>query len=280
MPGEFYEKARTEKVDLKAILTLLDTVEDKLDALVVFMGETTAPGAADGSTLVCYDLTSKPDYDGSTVVILSGSYLGQSSGINGATTGGTVVADTPFDGQILDGVRFAIVSIKTAAVAIDAIVAFLNAIEAKLDDGTFGLAALKALIDALEAKLDREPTSKKEGITTIPAATDFTTLQTIIDELTTTPRHVGDVFIDLNMNGDASAFHNRATLGDILTFQIEVSFDGVSYEYVDSNTITASATAKVGIVIKDFHPVSKWRIRMKVDNDRGEYKFAWMYGGQ
>jgi len=156
----------------------------------------------------------------------------------------------------------------------------ISAIEAKLDDGATGLAALKALIDAVEAKLDEEPLTKKSGTTIIAAATDFTILQTIIEEVATTARHIGDIFIDLNMNGDASAFHNRANPGDTLTYQIEVSFDGTNYEYVDQGTVTASATDKIGIVIKDFWAVSKWRIRMRVDTDRGEYKFAWTYGGQ
>jgi len=137
----------------------------------------------------------------------------------------------------------------------------------------------KLSLDELEKKLDREPLARKEGTTTVSAAADFTTPQAIIEEDAGEPRHVGDIFIDLNMNGDPSAFHNRAAPGDILTFQVEVSFDGTSYEYVDRGTVTASAAEKVGIVIKDFHPVSKWRVRMKVDNDRGEYRFRWMYGG-
>lgn len=127
---------------------------------------------------------------------------------------------------------------------------------------------------------DKMPLAKHSGTTTIEAATDFTTLQTIIEDTNTGPRHIGDVFIDLNMNGDASAFHNRATPGDILTYRVEVSFDGTNYEYVDEGTVTASATDKIGIVVKDFWAMSKWRIRMMVDTDRGEYKFAWMYGGQ
>ncbi|MBA7611395.1 hypothetical protein ES703_18619 [subsurface metagenome] len=132
----------------------------------------------------------------------------------------------------------------------------------------------------LEVKLDKEPLAKKSGTTTILAATDFTALQTIIEDTGTDARHTGDIFIDLNMNGDASAFHNRATPGDTLSYQIEVSFDGTNYEYVDEGTVIASATNKIGVVIKDFWAVSKWRIRMNLDVDRGEYKFAWMYGGQ
>ncbi len=146
-------------------------------------------------------------------------------------------------------------------------------LEQKLDE-------LAGEVDDIEAKLDKEPLAKKSGTTTIPAATDFTTLQTIVEDADTAVRHAGDIFIDLNMNGDASAFHNRATPGDTLSYRVEVNFDGTNYEYVDEGTVTASAKDKIGIVIKDFRAISKWRIRMRVDADRGEYKFAWMYGGQ
>jgi len=241
-------------------------------SLVAFYGETTADGAGDGSTLICSDLADKPDFDGNQVVILSGDYDGQARDINGATTGGTVTPHLAFGGQIVTGTEFVILAVRTTPTEV-------AAIEAKLDSGTHGLAALKALIDAVEAKLEVEPLSKESGTTTIEAAADFTALQTVIEDTNTDVRHIGDIFIDLNMNGDASAFHNRATPGDILTFQIEVSFDGSVYEYVDSGIVTASATEKVGIIIKDFWVYSKWRVRMRVDNDRGEYKFRWMYGG-
>jgi len=261
--------------------------------LISFRGRTTEDGDAGGADLRCSDLTTKPDFNGNQVVILNGSYRGQARYINGSTTGGTVTVDSTFGGQILSGITFALVPIRTVPADVAAIEAkldhgdyglaalqaLLDALEVKLDDGTTGLAALKALIDAIEAKLDTEPLAKKSGATTIAGGTDFTTLQTIIEDTNTGVRHIGDIFIDLNINGDASAFHNRATLGDTLTYQIEVSFDGTNYEYVDEGTVVAAAN-KIGIVIKDFWPVSKWRIRMNVDVDRGEYKFAWMYGGQ
>jgi len=242
-------------------------------AFISFRGRTTENGDAGGADLRCSHLTTEANFSGNQVVLLNGTYRGQARYINGSTTGGIVTVDSAFDGQIVSGITFALLPIRTVP-------ADVAAIEAKLDNGTWGLAALKALIDAIEAKLDDQPITKKSGTTTIAAATDFTALQTIIEESGATGRHIGDIFIDLNMNGDASAFHNRATVGDILTYQIEVSFDGTNYEYVDEGTVAASATYKIGIVIKDFWPVSKWRIRMKVDADRGEYKFAWMYGGQ
>ena len=73
---------------------------------------------------------------------------------------------------------------------------------------------LSAEVAAIEAKLDREPAEKQSGTTVIDAAADFTALQTIIEDTETEVRHVGDIFIDLNLNGDPSAFHNRAIPGD------------------------------------------------------------------
>jgi hypothetical protein len=64
MPGEFYIEQKAEKADLKSILALAAEVESKLDSFVVYRGETTAPGAADGSTLICSDLTTQADFDG------------------------------------------------------------------------------------------------------------------------------------------------------------------------------------------------------------------------
>jgi hypothetical protein len=126
MPGEFYEEARKQKVDISGILAGVAELEQKLESLVVYRGETTALGAVDGSTFICSELTAKPDYSGNLVVIKSGDYIGQSRQINGATTGGTVTADIPFGGQISSGVKFAVLSIRIGSVV-------LAAIEAKLD---------------------------------------------------------------------------------------------------------------------------------------------------
>jgi len=147
MPGEFYIEGKKEKVDISQLVAGLAELEDKLESLVVYRGKTTADGAGDGSTLICADLTARPDYNGNLGIIKSGAYIGQSRVINGATTSGTVTPDAKFDGQILSGIKFAILSIRTVEAAVDAI-------EAKLDDPQHGLAALKTLIDTLEAKGD------------------------------------------------------------------------------------------------------------------------------
>jgi len=147
MPGEFYIEGKKEKATLKDLSSEVAELEAKLHSVVVYRGETTATGAADGSTLICSDLTSRPDYDGNTVVILSGAYIGQARVISGSTTGGTVTPAPTFGGQVVAGVGFAILSIRSGAVD-------LSPIEDKLDSPVFGLAVLKVLLDALEAKLD------------------------------------------------------------------------------------------------------------------------------
>ena len=123
-------------------------------SLIAFYGETTGDGAADGSTLLCSDLTDKPDFDGNQVVILSGDYDGQARDINGATNGGTVTPHLAFGGQIVVGVKFVILALRTVPTEVAGLVSDVADIEAKLDHASHGLAALKTLIDALEAKLD------------------------------------------------------------------------------------------------------------------------------
>jgi hypothetical protein len=125
----------------------LQVKDPKVGSLISYEGATTADGAGDGSTLVCSDLTTKPDFDGNLVIITSGAYAGQARDINGITTGGTVTPSRVFGGQIVSGTNFVIVGITTTP-------AEVAAIEAKLDHAAYGLAALKALIDAVEGKLD------------------------------------------------------------------------------------------------------------------------------
>lgn len=139
----------------------LEVHDPKTGSLISYEGITTADGAGDGSTLICSDLTTKPDYDGHWVVITSGDYAGQASDITGATTGGTVTAHEAFDGQITTGTKFVILAMK-------ALPAEVAAIEAKLDHAAYGLAALKALIDAVETKLDDAAT----GLVAIVAEVD------------------------------------------------------------------------------------------------------------
>ena len=142
MPGEFYIEGKAQKVDISLLVAAAIEIEDKLDSIVVYRGKTTGDGAVDGSTLICADLATKPDYDGNLVVVKSGAYAGEASQINGATTGGSVAAYNHFGGQIANGVSFAVLGIRAGTAAI-------AAIEAKLDDASHGLAALKALIDTI-----------------------------------------------------------------------------------------------------------------------------------
>ena len=133
MPGQFYPEGKKEKLNIAGILAAVGELEAKLDILVVFRGETTSAGAADGSTLICSDLVGKPDFDGSQVVITSGDYAGQARDINGTTLGGTVTPDLSFDGQILVGVKFAILAIRTVPAEVAAIEAKCDAIKAQTD---------------------------------------------------------------------------------------------------------------------------------------------------
>ncbi len=126
----------------------LEVHDPKVGSLISYEGTTTADGAGDGSTLIDSVLTTKPDFNGNLVIITSGAYAGQGRDINAATTGGTVTPSSAFGGQILSGTNFVIVALRLTP-------AEVAAIEAKLDDGTSGLAALKTLIDAVEAKCDK-----------------------------------------------------------------------------------------------------------------------------
>lgn len=81
-----------------------------LRGLISYEGVATADGAIGGGTLVCSDLTLRPDYNGNSVVITSGAYIGQSRVINGATNLGTVTPVAAFGGTILAGTEFLIVA--------------------------------------------------------------------------------------------------------------------------------------------------------------------------
>jgi hypothetical protein len=105
-----------------------------LFGLVSFRGVATANGAADGSTLICSDLTTRPELNGNLVVITSGAYAGQGRDINGTTLAGTVTPAAAFGGQIVTGTEFVIYALRLTP-------AEVAAIEAKLDlvivDGVF-----------------------------------------------------------------------------------------------------------------------------------------------
>ena len=139
MPGEFYIEGQQQKINVTQLVAAVAQLEDKLDSIIVYRGKTTAPGAIDGSTLICSDLTTHADYNGNLVAVKSGAYAGQVSEINGATTGGTVTAYTHFGGQIAIGVSFAVLGIQGDA-------AEIAAIEAKLDDASHGLGAHRSSI--------------------------------------------------------------------------------------------------------------------------------------
>jgi len=135
MPGEFYIEGKQQKVSLKDLSTAIAELEAKLDSVVVYRGETTDAGAVDGSTLVCSDLTTRPDFDGNTVVILSGDYAGQARVISGSTAAGTVTPESAFGGQIVAGVKFAILSVRSSGAATTTTVTPSNSVVANWNSG-------------------------------------------------------------------------------------------------------------------------------------------------
>jgi len=151
MPGEFYIEGKKEKVSLKELLDAAAELEQKLEAIVVFRGEATADGAPDGSNIICSNLPTKADFNVNEVVITSGPCAGEARGIVGSTTGGIIIPDIPFGNmvgqQVTKGTRFAILAIRTTSVEV-------AAIEAKLDNAAYGLAAIIDEINANEAKID------------------------------------------------------------------------------------------------------------------------------
>jgi len=114
--------------------------DPKVGSLISYEGTTTANGAPGGTTLVCSDLTTKPDYDGNLVIITSGDYAGQARDINGTTTGGTVTPDIAFGGQIVSGVTFTIVGIRTVPAEVAALAADVG------DASTSTLGSLYAIL--------------------------------------------------------------------------------------------------------------------------------------
>jgi hypothetical protein len=104
MPGKGYIEGKAEKTDLSLLTKLMG-------ALVVYTGKTTGDGNIAGTTIVCTDLMTEPDFDTQGIVLLSGSFKGQARTINGSTMGGTAVVGRAFGGQIPTGVDFAILSV-------------------------------------------------------------------------------------------------------------------------------------------------------------------------
>lgn len=135
MPGEFYIEGKQQKVSLKDLSVAVAELEAKLDSVVVYRGETTAAGAADGSTLVCSGLTTRPDFDGNGVVILSGDYAGQARVISGSTTAGTVTPESAFGGQIAAGVRFAVLSFRSSGALASVTTTASNSVVANWNSG-------------------------------------------------------------------------------------------------------------------------------------------------
>lgn len=161
--------------------------DPKVGSLISYEGTTTADGLPGGTTLVCSDLTTKPDFDGQWVVITSGAYAGQCNDITGPTTGGTVIAHEAFDGQILTGTTFVILAMKALPAEVAAIDAKLGAFTAaeNLKAILGDLATTKRLGQILGA-LDETNTLKAilgayTAAANLKAAID--TIDTVVDDI-------------------------------------------------------------------------------------------------
>jgi hypothetical protein len=261
----------------------LETHDPKVGSLISYEGETTADGAPDGSTLVCSDLTTKPDFDGHWVVITSGSYSGQARDITGATTGGTVTVSEAFDGQITTGTKFVILAMK-------ALPAEVAAIEAKLDHATHGLAALKTLIDAVEGKLDGV-----SGLAALKAVVDAilvdtgTTLEDKLDALALVctaarlaeldaaniPSDVDTIKAVIGAIEGATTLHNkltaaRAALLDQITAARMAELDAANLP-ADIDTIKAQTAKLAGAVpVVGASAAINWNTSVGTSGEAGE----------
>ncbi len=148
----------------------LEVHDPKVGSLVSYEGITDADGAPAGATLVCSDLTTKPDYDGNLVIITSGPYAGQARDITGVTTGGTVTPHTAFGGQITSGTDFVIVGIRTTPAEVAALAADVG------DASTSTLGSLYGILGDPEAALG--------------------------DSMTHVPKYTGNIFYVDGVNGD------------------------------------------------------------------------------
>jgi len=133
---------------------MIDTpgnLRDLWKALVSYHGLSTSAGNVGGSTLVCSDLTSEADFDGLCVVIVSGTYKGRRSSINGATTGGTVTLLDAMGGQIATEVEFVIVPLDASCGSILAIVVGATGILCEQADVAVDISVLNASpVDVLD----------------------------------------------------------------------------------------------------------------------------------
>ena len=86
----------------------------ELPLFVAKESESTADGAADGSTILCSDLVGLSDYNGYRVYIFDkdSAYCNEERLIDQPTVGGVIHVSSPFSGQILKDTKFLIVGLK------------------------------------------------------------------------------------------------------------------------------------------------------------------------
>ena len=119
--------------------------------LTAYSGITTEDGEANGTTLVDSNLIGRNDFiSEKTILIMSGDAKDEDKGATSFdnSDGKITLQGTGFNHQIKAGTIFRVLNI--SSIEID-----VARIEAKLDNATYGLDALKILLDAIEVKLDR-----------------------------------------------------------------------------------------------------------------------------
>jgi hypothetical protein len=96
---------------------------------ISYWGTSSGNGNIGGTTLICADLVAQPDFDGHQIVLIDGPYSGQTRDINGITTAGTVTVARAFDGQIVAGTAFAIVSRWNDPTIVDTVMRGLSVVD-------------------------------------------------------------------------------------------------------------------------------------------------------
>lgn len=225
------------------------------DIVLVKKFTTTGDGNVGGTTLVCSQLTSYPNYNELVVKLQSGDYKGQAKPINGDTTTGTITVTEAFGGQVVSGTQFAIIGIPAGAEAdvatvlarlgvntdpagTNTVFAWLrHIVEDYLAHVDFGLSALRTLILNVYSFL----TGNDAGSGTLNDANTSDTLTP-----TKRPCSMHLIFDISNLNHALDDFDIEVKVGTVGN-EREVAYYNLTSNGTD---ITADTGSGTGIVIK------------------------------